>query len=146
MTPKLGGRREDGSSHDQGGNNGDIKKLKKSIELLAVLEFLKNLRDAGVGTNHTENIVNNITNEINNKVGSRSNNNNNNNCNRDVDMIRNIMNIRISKLAKETRYAKGKMKTETKKAINKANNPQEKMREHEKIRAEILKIKERDWI
>ena len=81
MTPKLGGRREDGSSHDQGGNNGDIKKLKKSIELLAVLEFLKNLRDAGVGTNHTENIVNDINNEINNKVGSRSNNNNNNNCN-----------------------------------------------------------------
>ena len=53
------------------------------MELFAVLEFLKNLRDADKGTNHTENIVGDINDEINNKVGSKVNDY----CHRDVDMI-----------------------------------------------------------
>ena len=57
MTLKNRGRRIS-DSDPQWGNKGETKKIRKSAELFAVLEFLKNLRDAGIGTNNTENIVN----------------------------------------------------------------------------------------
>ena len=139
MTPSCGGWR----NSEVGYNKGDVKgnnnrKLKKSAELFAVLEFLRNLRDTGVGTNQTETIARNINDEINAKVGAGRNNNDEGHCHRDVDLIRNIMDIRISKLAKLVRESKREMRNETNRIAKKVNNPQEIMREREKIGDEIL--------
>ena len=140
MTLKNRGRRIS-DSHPQCGNKGETKKIRKSAELFAVLEFLKNLRDAGIGTNNTENIVSDINDEVENKVGPSKSNNS---CKRDVDMVRSIMNIRISKVAKEVRIAKNKMKNETNKLVKKTNkNLDDITKERMKVRDQILK-KERE--
>ena len=65
MTLNSGGWRYSEVSHSKRDGKGNLhsKKLKISTELFAVLEFLRNLRDTGVGTNHTENIAREINDE-----------------------------------------------------------------------------------
>ena len=87
MTLNSGGRRYSKVSHTKWDGKGSLhsKKLKKSAELFAVLEFLRNLRDAGVGTNHTENIAKEINDETKTKIGGKDNLMDKDNCHRDVD-------------------------------------------------------------
>ena len=42
----------------------ELKSVRKSAELFAILEFLRNLKDAGVGTNYTENMAKAMSGEI----------------------------------------------------------------------------------
>ena len=66
MTLSRGGWRYSEVGHNKGDVKGsNNRKLNKSAELFAVLEFLRNLRDTGVGTNQTESIAKDINDEIN---------------------------------------------------------------------------------
>ena len=108
-----------------------------------MLEFLRNLRDAGVGTNHTENITKELNNETKKKIGGQDNLMDKGNCHRDVNLICKRMEIRISKLSKAVCEAKRDEKRETRKVTEKVENPENIMTERVKLKGEIL-MKERE--